>query len=112
MAAVEERLSVEKPSKAIGTSKKCSACKKTVYPLEALQISNIFMHETCFKCSMCKTKLKLATYKALNGLFYCPSHFQATLNRLGGDLSLFSSDTPEGYRLLLIYSLVSTYFRS
>ena len=81
----------------LSTNPKCAACQKTVYPLEMVSVAEKKLHETCFKCSVCKKKLTIRSYNILNGLFYCESHYASTLTRLGGDFSQFSADTPEGY---------------
>lgn len=54
----------------------CSACSKTVYPVEAVRIDGKSLHKTCFRCEHCKSTLSPGKYAALEGKFYCKPHFK------------------------------------
>ncbi|KFO72093.1 LIM domain-containing protein 2, partial [Leptosomus discolor] len=54
----------------------CTACQKTVYPMERLVADKFVFHNACFCCKHCHTKLSLGSYAALHGEFYCKPHFQ------------------------------------
>ncbi|CAK9180062.1 unnamed protein product [Ilex paraguariensis] len=82
-----------------GTLDKCSACNKTVYPLEKdNRITHILhtqtnnnptmdpisiqvtmeeesYHKTCFKCAHGGCPLTHSSYAALDGILYCKHHF-------------------------------------
>ncbi|XP_032079402.1 F-actin-monooxygenase MICAL2 isoform X2 [Thamnophis elegans] len=61
----------------IGGSETCYFCKKRVYVMEQLSAEGHFFHRECFKCIICATTLRLATYTfdAEEGNFYCKLHF-------------------------------------
>ncbi|KAM6464758.1 F-actin-monooxygenase MICAL2 isoform 11-T12 [Liasis olivaceus] len=61
----------------IGGSDICYFCKKRVYVMERLSAEGHFFHRECFKCVICATTLRLATYTfdAEEGNFYCKLHF-------------------------------------
>mmetsp|Transcript_20233 Transcript_20233/g.56948 ORF Transcript_20233/g.56948 Transcript_20233/m.56948 type:complete len:175 (+) Transcript_20233:169-693(+) len=52
-------------------TKKCSVCKKSVYPMERVRVNDKDWHKWCFKCSVCKTKLELRSMKDKDGEIYC-----------------------------------------
>ncbi|KAG5606994.1 hypothetical protein H5410_028486 [Solanum commersonii] len=58
-----------------GTQDKCSACSKTVYPLEKVILEGEAFHKSCFKCAHGGCALTHATYAALDGVLYCKHHF-------------------------------------
>uniref|UniRef100_A0ACD5V6E1 Uncharacterized protein n=1 Tax=Avena sativa TaxID=4498 RepID=A0ACD5V6E1_AVESA len=59
-----------------GTQDKCTACTKTVYPLEKMTLEGEAYHKSCFKCSHGGCILTTSSYAALNGVLYCKIHFQ------------------------------------
>ncbi|XP_070619076.1 F-actin-monooxygenase MICAL2 isoform X4 [Erythrolamprus reginae] len=61
----------------IGGSETCYFCKKRVYVMEQLSTEGHFFHRECFKCVICATTLRLATYTfdTQEGNFYCKLHF-------------------------------------
>ncbi|NWX19082.1 LIMD2 protein, partial [Aegotheles bennettii] len=61
----------------------CTACQKTVYPMERLVADKSVFHNTCFCCKHCHTKLSLGSYAALHGEFYCKPHFQQLFKSKG-----------------------------
>nr|XP_044601015.1 LIM domain-containing protein 2 isoform X1 [Equus asinus] len=61
----------------------CSACQKTVYPMERLVADKLIFHNSCFCCKHCHTKLSLGSYAALHGEFYCKPHFQQLFKSKG-----------------------------
>jgi len=44
--------------------------------MERLAADDKVFHKTCFKCEQCKGSLKLGTYAALDGKYYCKPHFK------------------------------------
>ncbi|KAM8795281.1 LIM domain-containing protein 2 [Eudromia elegans] len=61
----------------------CTACQKTVYPMERLVADKLIFHNACFCCKHCHTKLSLGSYAALHGEFYCKPHFQQLFKSKG-----------------------------
>uniref|UniRef100_A0AC11C5M9 LIM domain containing 2 n=1 Tax=Ovis aries TaxID=9940 RepID=A0AC11C5M9_SHEEP len=61
----------------------CTACQKTVYPMERLVADKLIFHSSCFCCKHCHTKLSLGSYAALHGEFYCKPHFQQLFKSKG-----------------------------
>ncbi|KAK9396758.1 LIM domain-containing protein 2 [Crotalus adamanteus] len=61
----------------------CSACQKTVYPMERLVADKFVFHNSCFCCKHCHTKLSLGSYAALHGEFYCKPHYQQLFKSKG-----------------------------
>ncbi|KAJ6660534.1 hypothetical protein lerEdw1_017531 [Lerista edwardsae] len=82
----------------------CSACQKTVYPMERLVADKCVFHNSCFCCKHCHAKLRmthftspfladpdmclflscsLGSYAALHGEFYCKPHFQQLFKSKG-----------------------------
>ncbi|KAL2461590.1 LIM domain-containing protein PLIM2c [Abeliophyllum distichum] len=59
-----------------GTLDKCSACNKTVYPLEKVALEGESYHKSCFKCAHGGCHLTHSSYAALDGILYCKVHFQ------------------------------------
>ncbi|CAI9770222.1 unnamed protein product [Fraxinus pennsylvanica] len=59
-----------------GTQDKCSACNKTVYPLEKMTMEGGSYHKSCFKCAHGGCPLTHSSYAALDGILYCKHHFQ------------------------------------
>lgn len=66
-----------------GTQDKCSACKKTVYPLEKVTVEGDFYHKTCFRCAHGKCALTTSSYAALDGILYCKPHFSQLFKEKG-----------------------------
>ena len=56
------------------SSKICSRCEKTVYPLEELKCLDKLWHKQCFKCQECGMTLNMKTYKGYNKQPYCNAH--------------------------------------
>jgi len=55
----------------------CSACGKTVYPIEAISAADRTWHKGCFKCEAeegCNLSLTLKTFTAVAGKVYCSKH--------------------------------------
>ncbi|XP_059637660.1 LIM domain-containing protein PLIM2b-like [Cornus florida] len=69
-----------------GTVDKCSACDKTVYPLEKISMEGESYHKLCFKCAHGGCPLTHSSYAALDGILYCRHHF-AQLFMEKGELS-------------------------
>lgn len=54
---------------------KCADCHKTVYAMEKTEADKKIYHKSCFKCTHCKSILKLGNYTANDGQIYCKPHF-------------------------------------
>ena len=52
-------------------NKKCIVCEKTVFPMERIRVGDNDWHKWCFKCSVCKIKLDLRTFKDKDDVIYC-----------------------------------------
>ncbi|EAY79118.1 hypothetical protein EE612_052170 [Oryza sativa] len=66
-----------------GTQDKCTACKKTVYPLEKMTMEGECYHRTCFKCAHGGCLLTNASYASHNGILYCQNHFWQLFKKSG-----------------------------
>jgi len=57
-------------------SSSCSACGKTVYPIEEVRAVDKAWHKGCFKCEGegCNVTLNLKNFKASGGKVYCVKH--------------------------------------
>uniref|UniRef100_A0A7N0UST9 LIM zinc-binding domain-containing protein n=1 Tax=Kalanchoe fedtschenkoi TaxID=63787 RepID=A0A7N0UST9_KALFE len=58
-----------------GTQDKCTACQKTVYPLEKVTMEGECFHKQCFKCAHAGCPLTHSSYASLDGTLYCKVHF-------------------------------------
>ncbi|CAM8994336.1 unnamed protein product [Rhodiola kirilowii] len=54
-----------------GTIDKCTACQKTVYPLEKVTMEEECFHKQCFKCAHAGCPLTHSSYAKLDGTLYC-----------------------------------------
>jgi len=54
---------------------KCFACNKKVYAMEKIEADRKVYHKSCFKCTHCKSILKLGNYTTNDGQIYCKPHF-------------------------------------
>jgi len=66
-----------------GTQEKCAVCKKTVYPLEKVNVEGQFFHKKCFRCSHGGCFLSPSSYAALDGILYCKHHFAQLFKEKG-----------------------------
>ncbi|PAA77816.1 hypothetical protein BOX15_Mlig000878g1 [Macrostomum lignano] len=73
--------------------KKCTACGKTVYPLEQLKCLDQIWHKQCFKCEVCGMTLNMKNYKGLEKKPYCSAHYPQP------KAYTFVSDNPEMQRV-------------
>ena len=64
-------------------SSKCKVCSKPVYPMEELKADGMVFHKSCFRCKHCNGVLKLGSYAAMDGIFYCKPHFKQLFNSKG-----------------------------
>ncbi|CAM8899632.1 unnamed protein product [Rhodiola kirilowii] len=71
-----------------GTLDKCSACQKTVYPLEKVTMEEEIFHKQCFRCAHAGCPLTHSSYASLDGTLYCKVHF-AQLFMVKGTYSHF-----------------------
>ncbi|KAH7674439.1 cysteine and glycine-rich protein [Dioscorea alata] len=66
-----------------GTTQKCKACEKTVYPVEQLTADNKAYHRACFRCHHCKGTLKFSNYSSFEGVLYCKPHYDQLFKMTG-----------------------------
>jgi len=54
----------------------CTACGKTVYPIESLSAADRIWHKGCFKCEAegCNISLTLKTFTVVKGTVFCSKH--------------------------------------
>jgi len=64
------------PESSPSGNEKCVECGKTVYFSERLAADGVIFHKSCFRCIHCKSILKLGSYAALDGNYYCKPHFK------------------------------------
>ncbi|CAL8389169.1 unnamed protein product [Boreogadus saida] len=64
-------------------SELCVACRKRVYPMEALIADKQTFHKSCFCCQHCQGKLSLGNYASLHGRMYCKPHFKQLFKAKG-----------------------------
>ena len=50
-----------------GGGNKCMVCKKTVFHNEQIAYEGKFVHENCFKCSICNKKMSVNTCGSMDG---------------------------------------------
>ncbi|XP_077986545.1 uncharacterized protein LOC144440944 isoform X3 [Glandiceps talaboti] len=80
----------EKPS----NENNCHTCGKRVYPMEKLAADRLIFHKICFKCSVCKTTLRVGSFSALNNKMYCKAHFTQLFKLKGNYKDGFADATP------------------
>ncbi len=54
-----------------GNSDTCLECGKRTYPTDRLQADDKVFHKACFRCAHCNAVIKLGSYAALEGKYYC-----------------------------------------
>jgi cysteine/glycine-rich protein len=84
-----------------GTREKCCKCDKTVYPDDRVVVDKKVMHESCFRCAKCKTKLKPGNYADLNGTEYCKVHFQEAF-RLAGNYKFSDKEKEKDFHTVCL----------
>mmetsp|Transcript_87672 Transcript_87672/g.203963 ORF Transcript_87672/g.203963 Transcript_87672/m.203963 type:complete len:172 (-) Transcript_87672:91-606(-) len=64
------------PSSGTGNDK-CTACGKTAYLMERIQVEGEIFHPTCFRCKHCNNKLSTGAFsKSDEGNYYCKVHYE------------------------------------
>ncbi|GKV14256.1 hypothetical protein SLEP1_g25157 [Rubroshorea leprosula] len=66
-----------------GTQDKCVACKKTVYPIEKVQVDGMPYHKACFRCSHGGCVISLSNYVAHEQRLYCRHHHNQLFKEKG-----------------------------
>jgi len=54
----------------------CAFCDKKVYVMEKVEANNKTYHKTCFKCSVCKSILRMGNFTFHHEQLYCKNHFK------------------------------------
>eukprot|EP01124_Arcella_intermedia_P003156 TRINITY_DN11721_c0_g1_i1.p1 TRINITY_DN11721_c0_g1~~TRINITY_DN11721_c0_g1_i1.p1 ORF type:complete len:451 (+),score=91.98 TRINITY_DN11721_c0_g1_i1:43-1395(+) len=55
---------------------KCFKCRQPAYAFERISYMDMFFHEQCLRCEMCKAVLTLGTLNMLDMMLLCPRHFK------------------------------------
>jgi len=63
-----------------------------VYATERVQVETKVFHRNCFRCDHCKGLLKLGSYAALDGKYFCKPHFKQLFALKGNYNEGFGSD--------------------
>lgn len=85
--AFESQALAPSPLKFISTNNnKCVSCDKTVYLTERMVYADRLYHRSCFRCTQCKSPLKLKALASMDGKLYCSPHFKE-LFKLKGNYS-------------------------
>ena len=54
----------------------CAGCQKRVYAMDPqMGFEGAVFHQSCFKCTHCKSQLTLLTFAQVNGIPYCKAHY-------------------------------------
>lgn len=82
----------------------CGVCDKVVYPVDRVKIDDQILHAGCFRCSQCRSKLKLSNFASSNGKFFCQPHFASSESHkpviLGTASELYRSHSKLGIQSL------------
>jgi len=73
----------------------CEVCGKSVYPTERLTADEKVFHRFCFRCSHCNGVLKLGSYAAMGGVFFCKPHFKQLFASKGNYAEGFGKLKPQ-----------------
>jgi late competence protein required for DNA uptake (superfamily II DNA/RNA helicase) len=73
----------------------CDACGKNVYPQEKVTADNRIWHKSCFRCLRCNNVLKLGSFAAMEGKFYCKVCFKKLFFSKGNYSEGFGKLTPQ-----------------
>eukprot|EP01119_Soliformovum_irregulare_P017587 TRINITY_DN524_c0_g1_i1.p1 TRINITY_DN524_c0_g1~~TRINITY_DN524_c0_g1_i1.p1 ORF type:complete len:433 (-),score=127.61 TRINITY_DN524_c0_g1_i1:224-1522(-) len=76
-------------------SNKCEVCGKTAYPMEKCEADGKTFHKTCFRCKQCNSVLKLGSFAAMNGEFFCKVCFKKNFFSKGNYSDGFGLKTPQ-----------------
>ena len=82
------------------SSKPCLKCGKNVFQLEKIIVGDHSLHESCFVCKVCDSRLSTGNYAEVNSNFYCLQHSLEVLktkeaDQLAEDTG-FRTDLPGG----------------
>jgi len=88
------------------TSEKCVLCTKSVYINEKLVINGNIFHKACFRCKDCNRIINGSNCAALNGVYYCKTHYNQMLKSSG------SGYAPPGFSKGQVTSKQSTLMKS
>ena len=69
--------------------KKCYVCDGSVYAMEEFNVDGKCLHKTCFKCDHCKRGLTISNFAAVNGKFFCKTHYMELFKSSGGSYAAF-----------------------
>jgi hypothetical protein len=62
-------------------TEQCASCHKSVYAAERVVVNKIIYHQTCLRCTTCKTTLQPRNLNSHNGQFFCQRHIMQQLSR-------------------------------
>jgi hypothetical protein len=73
----------------------CLVCEKPVYAQDRLSADEKIFHKGCFRCKHCNSVLKLGSYAAMGGEFYCKPHFKQLFTSKGNYSEGFGKLKPQ-----------------
>lgn len=53
----------------------CTKCGKIVFNFSRVEVNGSILHETCFNCAFCKTKLSVDNFMEHEKFYYCVKDF-------------------------------------
>jgi len=76
-------------------TKSCQSCGKKVYPMEELKADERIFHKICFRCKKCNSVLKLGSFAAMEGEYFCKVCFKKNFFSKGNYSDGFGKLTPQ-----------------
>ncbi|KAI6676258.1 hypothetical protein NL676_037054 [Syzygium grande] len=70
-----------------------------LYLVDLLSADGVAYHKSCFKCSHCKSTLKLSSYNSMEGVLYCKPHFEQLFKETGNFNKNFQSPAKSAEKL-------------
>ena len=68
-----------------GSSIKCGACGKTIYPNDnKLSMGDKVYHKQCSKCETCRGQLTISNFATSGSRLLCKTHFMKEFSESGG----------------------------
>ena len=77
-------VSTKKKKKQTSVKRPCQVCGKAVYKNEEIFVMDKYWHQDCFKCTSCKKRLTLITYKEYRNEPFCETCYGRTDNAAVG----------------------------
>ncbi|ODM93218.1 LIM domain and actin-binding protein 1, partial [Orchesella cincta] len=68
--------SLSSSSNIMSSNEQCAMCEKRVYAMEKIEAGGKLYHKNCFRCSQCKSILRMDTFTSNKGTLFCTTHFK------------------------------------